>query len=72
MATKKTERAQEILAPFMESKIIVCNSPEELQAEVNSLLQHFDLYDIKNETVPCNGKLQFVAYVYGKERAPEP
>lgn len=68
MAKKTVKTAQEVLTPFMESKIIVCNSPEELQTEVNNLLQHFDLYEIKNETAPCNGKLQFIAYVYGKER----
>ena len=69
MATKKTKTAIEEMRPFMESRSIIAGSPEELTREVNELLSHFDLYDIKYSTVPTgSGGTQFIAFVYGKER----
>jgi len=69
MATKKkTAKATEVLRPFMTSVTIVAASPEELQREVNDLLQHFDLYDINNNTIVKDGKTQFIAFLYGHDR----
>ena len=56
----------------MVCKTFVCATPEELSAQLNNLLANFDLYEIQNNTVTAGGKPQFIAYVYGKEKEPEP
>ncbi len=52
----------------MEVRTIVTTSPEELSAAIKELLTHFDLYEIQNNTVAVGGKVQFIAYVYGREK----
>lgn len=66
--TKSENAAAETMRPYMENRIIVAISPEELQRQLNDLLTHFDLYDIKNSTIIQDGRVQWVAYVYGRER----
>lgn len=66
--TKSENAAVETMRPHIESKIIIAISPEELQRQVNDLLTHFDLYDINNSTIVQDGRVQWVAYVYGRER----
>ena len=52
----------------MEVKTIICATPEELSTALNQLLTHFDLWDVKHNTVTVGGKPQFIAYVYGREK----
>ena len=65
---KNKNTAVETMRPYMENKIIIALSSEELQRQVNDLLTHFDLYDINNSTIVQDGRVQWVAYVYGHER----
>ena len=67
METKR-DKAIEALSPYITSVTIIAASPEELQREVNDLLQHFDLYDINNNTIVKDGRPQFIAFLYGRYR----
>ena len=49
-------------------KVIVAETPQELQAELNKLLINFDLYEVQNNVATVGGRPQFIAYVYGKEK----
>lgn len=49
-------------------KVIVAETPQELQAELNALLATIDLYEIQNNVATVGGKPQFIAYVYGREK----
>lgn len=73
MATKKktADKALEIMRPHMQQVIIVTTTPEEMNEEVNKLLEHFDLYNVSNSTMNTNGRVQFIAYLYGRYRDEE-
>lgn len=66
-ATKKSENT----AHAMRCVSLVCGSPDELAAELNDLLTHFDVYEIQNTTATSGGRPQFIAYVYGRDKITE-
>ena len=50
----------------MECITLIAATPEELAAETARLLTTFDLYQVNNSVTNVGGKVQFIAFVYGK------